>query len=111
MIEITLTDSPSQSFSIVLLGVTYDVVVNLNTRANEGAGIWSICFAVNGVDLINGIPLLGGVDILRQHNLPIKYMYMININDSLQDPNIADFGVGSRLIMLDEEEAAELAAI
>ena len=82
MIEITLTDSPSQTFSVALLEITYDVIVSLNTRANEGAGIWSICFAVNGVDLINGVPLLGGVDILRQHNLPIKDMYMINFNDS-----------------------------
>lgn len=106
MIEIPLENIPEQIFSISIEGQAYDMRVISNYRRNA----WSISIAQNGEDLINGVELLGGVDILQQHNLPFKNLYMITLTDPSQDPNLETLGTDSRLFLLTDEEAAEIEA-
>lgn len=100
MIEIPLTSSPEQIFSITLNGETYDCRVVLNSRT----GIWGISFAQNGVDIINGVQLLGGVDILKQYTLPIENAYVVNLEATNQDPSKDNLGTAAKLFILTDAE-------
>lgn len=100
MLEIPLSSSPEQLFSITLDGETYDCRVVLNSRT----GVWSISFAQSGVDIIVGIALLGGVDIMKQYNLPIKNIYIVNLDNSKLDASKDNLGTVSKLFILTDEE-------
>ena len=100
MTEIPLNSNPEQLFSITLIGATYDIRVALNSRT----GIWSISFSQEGIHIINGIPLLGGIDILKQHNLPISNMYVVNLDNSNEDPTNINLGIVAKLFILTDEE-------
>lgn len=102
MIEIPLNSSPEQLFSITLEGNTYDCRVILNSRT----GVWSISFAQSGVDIINGISLLGGVDILKQYNIPVENAYVVNLDNTNQDPTRDNLGVVAKLFILTDEEVS-----
>ncbi len=102
MIEIPLNSNPEQLFSITLIESTYDIRVVLNSRT----GIWSISFLQNGIHIINGISLLSGIDILKQYNLPITNMYVVNLDKSNEDPNNTNLGVVAKLFILTDEEIA-----
>lgn len=107
MIEVPLTNAPEQLFSIVLRGETYDVRVALNHRLQ----VWTISFSQLGVSLIDGVAILGGVDILKQHNLPIDNMFVINLDNPNQDPDISEFGVSSKLVMLTDGELLNVSSV
>lgn len=100
MIEIPLNSSPEQLFSITLNGNTYDCRVILNSRT----GVWSISFAQSGIDIINGVSLLGGVDVLKQYNIPIENAYVVNLDNTNQDPTKDNLGTVAKLFILTEEE-------
>ncbi len=100
MIEIPLTNSPEQKFSINLGGETYDFRVLLSSRT----GKWSMDISKNGIDLVNGVYLVGGVDILAQYNLPIKNAYVVNLDDRRLDPNKEGLGTSSKLFLLTDSE-------
>ena len=100
MIEIPLNSSPEQLFSITLNGSTYDCRVILNSRT----GVWSISFAQSGVDIINGVSLLGGIDVLNQYNIPIENAYVVNLDNTNQDPTKTNLGTVAKLFILTEEE-------
>lgn len=100
MKEIPLTSNYEQLFSTVLSGNTYDIRVAYNSRI----GFWSISFSQEGVDVVVGVPLLGGVDIMRQYDLPIENMFVVNLDDALLDANALNLGSSARLFILDDEE-------
>jgi len=100
MIEIPLNSNPEQLFSIVLEGETYDCRVAYSSRVGD----WAKSFSQNGVELLNGVPLLGGVDILKQHNLPIKNMYTVNLDNQNTEATSENLGTVTRLFILTEEE-------
>jgi len=100
MIEIPLTSDPEQLFNITIEGENFDIRVILNSRTS----VWSINFSQAGVDLIEGVPLLGGVDILKQHNLPISNIFLVNLDDSNLDPDKTNLGTAARLFILEDEE-------
>ena len=100
MIEIPLNSSPEQLFSIVLSGIRYDCRVTLNSRTK----IWSISFSQSGTDILLGVSLVGGIDILNQFNIPIKNMYMVNLDNKNSDPSTDKLGISSKLFILTDEE-------
>ncbi len=103
MIEIPLTSHPHQLFSIVLGGEVYECMVMYNTRV----GVWTISFSQSGTELAGGIPLLGGVDIMKQLNLEIGPLYVININDSAVDASASDLGDAVRLVVIASDELTD----
>lgn len=100
MIEIPLTSSPEQNFSIILNGVNYDIRVILNSRLVS----WSISLSKEAINILDGVALLGGIDIMSQYNLPIKNMYIVNLNNPNQDASDTGLGTVSRLFLLTDEE-------
>lgn len=100
MIEIPLNSNPEQLFSIILSGDTYDCRVILNSRT----GVWSISFSQSGVDIVVGVSLLGGVDILKQYNIPIENIYIVNLDNANQDPTRNNLGAVAKLFILTDEE-------
>ena len=100
MIEIPLTSKPEQLFSIVIKATKYDMRVILNSRT----GNWSLDLAAGGVDLVSGIALLPGADIFDQYNLDIGIGYIVNLENPRRDPTVDQFGILSRLFILNEEE-------
>ena len=104
MIEIPLTSSPEQLFSVILNGETYDCRVMFSSRKRT----WSIAFAQNGEDVVTGVDLLGGIDILHQFTLPIENMYVVNLDDSRVDADVDNLGTVAKLFLLTEEETANV---
>lgn len=102
MIEIPLNSNPEQLFSITLDGNTYDCRVILNSRT----GVWSISFSQSNVDILVGISLLGGVDILKQYNIPIENVYVVNLDSTNEDPTSSNLGTVAKLFILTEEEVS-----
>lgn len=102
MIEVPLNSNPEQLFSITLSGNTYDCRVILNSRT----GVWSISFSQSGVDILVGVSLLGGVDILNQYNIPIENAYIVNLDNTNQDPTKTNLGTVAKLFILTEEEVS-----
>jgi hypothetical protein len=100
MIEVPLNSNPEQLFSITLNSNTYDCRVILNSRT----GVWSISFSQSGVDILVGVSLLGGVDILNQYNIPIENAYVVNLDNTNQDPTKTNLGTVAKLFILTEEE-------
>jgi len=100
MIEIPLTSSPEQNFSIILNNINYDIRVILNSRLVS----WSISLSKEGVNILDGVALLGGIDIMSQYNLLIKNMYIVNLNNPNQDASDTNLGTVSRLFILTDEE-------
>jgi hypothetical protein len=98
MIEVPLNSNPEQLFSITLNGNTYDIRVILNSRT----GVWSISFSQSGVDILVGVSLLGGVDILNQYNIPIENAYVVNLDNTNQDPTKTNLGTVAKLFILTE---------
>lgn len=103
MIEIPLNSSPEQLFSITLNGNTYDCRVILNSRT----GVWSISFSQSGVDIVVGVSLLGGLDILKQYNIPIENAYVVNLDDTSEDPTPSNLGAVAKLFILTDEEVSD----
>lgn len=104
MIEVPLNSNPEQLFSIVIGDINYDCRVLLNSRT----GIWSITFIQNGVDIVTGIPLVGGVDIFDQYNIAIRNAFVINLDNTNQDPTKTNLGTGAKLFILTDAEVASL---
>lgn len=104
MIEIPLTNDPEQIFSVRINNLAYDFRVILNSRANNGRGIWSLDISRQGVDILVGLALVSGVNLLEQHNLPISNLFVVNLDNSDQDPTKTNLGSGSKLFILSEEE-------
>lgn len=100
MIEIPLNSSPEQLFSITLSGNTYDCRVILNSRT----GVWSISFSQSGLDIVVGISMVGGVDILKQYNIPIENAYIVNLDNTNEDPTKDNLGTVAKLFILTDEE-------
>lgn len=102
MIEVPLNSSPEQLFSITLNGNTYDCRIVLNSRT----GVWSISFAQSGIDIINGVALLGGIDILKQYNIPINNMIIVNLDRANEDASKSGLGTISKLFVLTDAEVS-----
>lgn len=104
MIEIPLTSSPEQLFSITLDGNNYDCRVMLNSRWST----WSISFSQSNVDIINGVPLLGGIDIMGQYNIPISDMYVVNLDNPRKDPSKTNLGTSAKLFIVTDAEVTSV---
>lgn len=102
MIEIPLTADPSQAFSVVLSGVKYDVKVKANSRGES----WTIDFYQSGAPLVVGVTLASGVDILAQHALPIKGMYVVNVDNPRLGATLENLGTSALLVIVTAEDLA-----
>lgn len=100
MIEIPLSDSPEQNFSIILNEIKYDIRVLLNSRTST----WSLDLSSNGLEIVSGVNLVSGVDIFSQHNIGIENAYIVNLDNPRLDPSEEGLGGSSKLFILTEEE-------
>lgn len=100
MIEVPLTSEPEQRFSIKIDDQTYNCTVTLNSRL----GIWSISLSQNNVDLVLGVALLSGVDIFGQYNIGISNAYVVNLSNSIIDPQKDNLGTVAKLFILTDDE-------
>lgn len=100
MLEVPLTSSPEQLFSIRLGSNTYDVRVILNSRT----GLWTISLSQGEKNIVLGVPLVGGVDIFKQYNIPISNAYVINMENPVADPSKTNLGTSCKLMILTDEE-------
>ena len=104
MIEIPLNSSPEQLFSINLSGVSYNIRVIYNSRLS----VWSISFLQGITPVIEGVPIVGGIDILKQYNIPISNIYMVNLDNPKLDPNINNLGTTAKLFILTDAEVGNV---
>ena len=54
---------------------------------------------------LNGVALVGGADIFRQHTIPIRNAFIINITGDFIDATVENLGSGVRLIVIPELES------
>jgi len=104
MIEIPLTNSSAQSFSVVINGESYDALVTFNSRH----ATWSLSLSQSGVNIVAGVYLVGGIDTFKQYVLVVRNVYVVNLENPSADPNRDDFGITSRLFVLTDDEVEEL---
>lgn len=104
MIEIPLNSSFKQEFNIVLSGINYDIYIALNSRLE----IWTIDFSIAGAYVVRGVPLLSGIDILKQHQIEIKNLFILNIDEPELDIDKVGLGTDSKLLQIEDEDIAEL---
>ena len=102
MIEIPLSNSPSQSLSVNHEDVVYDLRVLFNSRTR----LWEMDIASNSVDLVSGVGLVSGVDILAAYTLNLRNLFVINLEDPIGDPTIDSMGSGAKLIVFTDAELA-----
>lgn len=100
MIEIPLSNQPEQLFSIVLNDVLYNCRVILNTRSST----WSFSLSKGSEKVIDGITLLSGINILKQYNLPLKSIFVVNIDNPKSDPTPLNLGISSRVYLLESAQ-------
>lgn len=100
MIEIPLDSSPEQKFSINLNGTAYNAQVMYNSRDAQ----WSISFSIGESPVITGVAVVSGIDILRQYNLPIKNMYVVNTSADLEDATADNLGTEVKLFLVEDDE-------
>lgn len=102
MIEIPLTSSPEQLFSVTLGGEKYDMRVTINSRT----GVWSLSLGQDGETLVDGVALVGGVDVFAPYNIGIENAYVVNLDEPNLDPGRDNLGAVSKLFILTDEEVA-----
>ena len=102
MIEIPLNANPEQLFSANVSGGTYDFRVMYNSRTEA----WSISVAQSGQPIVSGVAMLGGVDIFKQYNLPIKNIFVVNVDDATLDASADNLGSAVKLIIATDDELA-----
>lgn len=107
MIVIPLIPYPEQVFKITLDAISYEMRVLYNTRS----GYWTIDMSENGVPLLFGVPLLGGTDILIQHTIAIKNLFVINVDNANVDATVDNLGEVVKLILLTEQELNDVQTI
>lgn len=107
MIEIPLTSAPEQLFSANIDGTTYDFRVVWNSRSE----FWTISVRNQNVSILEGVPLVSGIDIFKQYNIPIRNVFMVNMDNPNVDPSFDNLGTVCRLFVLTDEEIASVEAI
>ena len=103
MIQIPLINAPSQTFTITIGNIEYSIRVIYNTRE----ATWSMDISDPEIDLY-GVKLVGGVDVLKQHPITLKNMYLINVSGLTTDPTDSNLADEFALIVATDEELAGL---
>lgn len=106
MIQIPVTNQPSQSFQVVIPQNSSNIILNFFIYWNRIAEYWELNIAngSNGVELITGLPLITGkppaVNLLHQWAyLNIGQAYVIPITDQTSDyPGVEDWGTSFILV-------------
>lgn len=105
MIEIPVSNSPEQLFSLEIDQVVYNFRIIYNTRWQ----VWTMDVLDNSnIEILTGVTLVGGVNLLEQHNIGITNLFAINIADRSLDANIENLGTDVGLFILTEAELNEL---
>lgn len=101
-----MTTDKNQSFRTTLDGTTIRFVVYYNERQN----VWylDIQSIENDNVFVKGLALLTGVDILRQYNLNLGSLLMLNVDESLEDASPDNLGVSLVLEYLTPDEVEAL---
>jgi len=103
MLQIPLTNDPSQVFSIDLNGIVYDLAILYNTRE----GVWTL--NISSSDLtINGISLVTGANLILQHPSLLDSLFLINLSEDLEDPTSTTLAEQFALVTLSADEIQEL---
>ena len=102
MIEIPLTSEPEQLFSTSISGVKYNFRVIYGIRSG-----WSMSISTDNEDLLDGVSLVGGVDLFKQHNIPIKNAYIVNLNNPSEDATSDNMGTSVKLFILTDDEVPQ----
>lgn len=100
MLEIPLNSSPEQIFDISISGSIYSLRVIYNTRSK----VWTADIYRGSTTFISGLTLVGGVDLSAHLNIPIKNLYLVNLEDSSKDPTDSNLGLAARLFIVPEVE-------
>ena len=102
MTVIPLTTDKNQSFRATLEGRNFRFEVSYNSRSKvwemDMRGIEDPTVAVNGVNLVTG------TDLLKQYNLSLGSLLMLNADDSLLDATADNLGASVVLALLTEAE-------
>ena len=106
-IEIPLIAYPEQIFVITLNAERYEMRVLYNTRS----AYWAIDISQNGTPLLFGVPILGGTDILKQHTIAIKNLFVINVDNDNVDATVDNLGDVVKLILLSDQEVIDVKTI
>ncbi len=108
MIEIPVTNAPSQTFKTVINGESFDFSVNYISRFTT----WAMSIGQNGVDIISGIPLRVGANLIDQYpSLNIDNLYVVNIENPFVDASVDNLGTTVKVVVLTEAEVADVTAI
>lgn len=102
MIEIPLSSDVAQQFSSVFNGKASDFRISWNSRWQT----WSMDIKQDNVDILTGVPLVSGVDILAPYTLETKNMFIVNLENVNEDPDLENLGVSARLFILTDEEVS-----
>ena len=107
MIEIILTNDPSQTFDIVLGNINYEFLIKYNSRV----GAWSLDITTGGQLLYSGIALVIGGDIMSPYPEGPTNIYMVNTTGRDMDATAENLGIDVRMFQLTDEEVANVSPI
>lgn len=89
MLELPVTNDPSQSFVTQLGDVKYQFDIQYNSRS----GIWSLTLAVeNGATLFYGQALVLGADLLEPYSLGIGSLVVFDYTNRGLDATVDELG-------------------
>lgn len=96
IIDLNITNDPSQLFDINLDGTDYTFSIKFNSRSN----VWTadIVNTLTTEQILMGAPLVVGQDILEPYNFNIGTLTVIDTSSALVDATIDD--MGTRIIFL-----------
>ena len=110
MLFFTLGSEPYQEFTSSVNGVSYTFTFQYCSRYGD-SGVWSMSVRRSNTVLVSSLPLLQGVNLLRQHSIGIKDMYVLSLNSNA-DPTLSTFqSNNTETLLLILEEGEEIAAL
>ncbi len=90
IIQLPLTSDTSQTFTILLGAISYDMAVRWNDRS--GTWVLDITDSASQTILVQGIPLVLGTDILSPYGLAMGYMVVVDQSGQGLDAGVDDLG-------------------
>ena len=102
MIEIPLTQAPSQRFTIILEGDTVTFLIQWESL-RQG---WVMSLEREQVTILSGQRLVMGTDLLRAYNLGIGGLVMSAVEQPGVPPGRNDFGERVTMLHFTESEIA-----
>ncbi len=97
---IPLSKNYSAVFQIEILSETYEFRTLYNSRFNN----WSFDLIKNNVEIASGISMVLGTDIIKQFNLGLGVLFMVDLEQTNIDATAFDIGERVVLVHATQEE-------